>query len=49
MEKLTEEEKAGLTSYPVRANVAGGRRRIRKTRKHKKSYKKRTYKKYSRK
>ncbi len=48
--KLTEEEKADLVSYPVRANVAGGRRRIRgKTRKHKKQYKKRTYKKYSRK
>lgn len=50
LEKLTDEEKAGL-SYPIRANVAGGRRRraYGKTRKQKKHYKKRTYKKYSRK
>jgi hypothetical protein len=51
LDRLTEEEKAELTTFPLRAAAAGGRRRsVRKTRKHRlRQHKKRTYKKYSRK
>ncbi len=50
--RLTAEERAGLVSYPIRADAAGGRRRSRrgkKTQKRRRSHKKRTLKKYSRK
>lgn len=47
--RLTEEERTGLTTYPLRADAAGGRRRHRKTQKRRRSHKKHTIKKYSRK
>lgn len=48
--RLTAEERVGLVTFPLRAAAAGGRRRsVRKTRKHRRQHKKRTYKKYSRK